>query len=399
MPSESKAEAEMASENIERVGSLRTLHLAGWKSIQTIDPPLAFGPINVFIGANGAGKSNLISFFRLLNRMISKRLQEYLGASGGAESVFYLGSKHTARIEATLEFCSKDGTNRYFLRLVQAAGDTLIFSEERLEFQRGGKGTPKTLVLGAGHRETLLHAEADKEKQEVANGIKKKRIANVTRSLLAKCRVFHFHDTSETARVRSAGYIEDNRFLHVAAENLAAILYLYRERHSAEYRRIAAAVSMAVPGFEDFILEPQRLNPNNILLKWKRGGSEYELGPHQFSDGSIRFIALATLLNQPVESLPTMIIIDEPELGLHPAAIELVAGMAKAASQHSQIVLATQSPVLLDHFSADEVIVVNNRQGASEFQRLSSQDLEAWLHDYTISEIWEKNVVGGGPYA
>jgi predicted ATPase len=153
-----------------------------------------------------------------------------------------------------------------------------------------------------------------------------------------------------------------------------------------------------VPDFADFILEPSQLNEREILLKWTHKGRDYEFGSHQLSDGSLRFVALATLLLQPEEKLPLLIALDEPELGLHPAALEVLAGMARAASLHGQVVFATQSSVFLDDFEPEDVVVVNSRSGASEFKRLSSEELAAWREEYTLGEIWEKNVVGGGPY-
>ena len=153
-----------------------------------------------------------------------------------------------------------------------------------------------------------------------------------------------------------------------------------------------------IPAFHSFLLEPSKLNENQILLKWFQQGSDYELGPHQLSDGSIRFIALCTLFSQPADSLPLLIAIDEPELGLHPAALEVLAGLVSSAAMDCQVILATQSSTLLDHFDAEHVIVANTRNGASTFQQLSNEKLDEWLEDYSVGEIWEQNLVGGGPY-
>jgi predicted ATPase len=179
---------------------------------------------------------------------------------------------------------------------------------------------------------------------------------------------------------------------------VAAMLYLFQQRHPTAYRRITATVRQMVPDFDGFVLEPSKLNDNQILLNWMHKGRPYEFGPHQLSDGSLRFIALATLLLQPEDKLPLLIALDEPELGLHPSALEILAGMARAASLNCQLLFATQSSVFLDNFEPENVIVVNTREGTSEFQRLDAERLKAWVADYTLGEIWEKNVVGGGPY-
>jgi predicted ATPase len=192
--------------------------------------------------------------------------------------------------------------------------------------------------------------------------------------------------------------VEANRFLLPDAGNLAAMLYLFREQHPQAYRRITATVRQMVPDFDGFVLEPSKLNEKQILLNWTHKGRDYEFGPHQLSDGSLRFIALATLLLQPEDKLPLLIALDEPELGLHPVALEVLSGIARTASMHSQLLFATQSSVFLDHYEPENIVVVNSRSGASEFQRLDAESLETWRHDYTMGEIWEKNVVGGGPY-
>lgn len=367
---------------------LKRIRLAGWKSIkaQTLD----LTPLTVVIGANGAGKSNLLSLFKLLNAMFANApaFRSFVGQNGFADSMLFYGAKQTPLAEMELTFATDTGETSYFAQWAAAAGGSLIFTHERVTFLRPGATTPAVVDLGAGHTETnLLRSVEDGNKT-----------AEVALKLLRSCRLFHFHDTSETSSARQPCYVEANRFLYPDAGNLAAMLYLFREQFPTAYRRISAAVRQMVPEFDSFVLEPSRLNDKQILLNWAHKGREYEFGPHQLSDGSLRFIALATLLLQPEEKLPLLIALDEPELGLHPAALEVLSGMASAASHHSQLVFATQSSVFLDHFEPEDIVVVNSRAGASEFQRLDTDKLAAWRTDYTMGEIWEKNVVGGGPY-
>lgn len=367
---------------------LKRIRVMGWKSIkdQTID----LTPLTVVIGANGAGKSNLLSLFKLLNAMFANTpgFRNYVGLSGYCDSLLHYGSKQTPIAEMELTFGADSGETRYFARWAAAAGGTLIFTEERVEFLRTGASKPGIVELGAGHSETNLLRFAEDGNT----------IAVVALRLLRSCRLFHFHDTSESSAARKPSLVEANRFLYPDAGNLAAMLYLFREQHPTAFRRITATVRQMVPDFGGFVLEPSKLNEKQILLNWTHKGREYEFGPHQLSDGSLRFIALATLLLQPEEKLPLLIALDEPELGLHPSALEVLSGMAKAASLHSQLVFATQSAAFLDQFEPENIVVVNCRSGTSEFQRLNAQNLEAWREDYTLGELWEKNVVGGGPY-
>jgi predicted ATPase len=368
------------------VAQLTSLRLAGWKSIR--DAEIEFRPLNVLIGANGAGKSNLVSFFKLMNEMAAGRLQVYVGTNGGAESLLHYGSKRTPAMEAEFQFTVEHRPYRYSLRLGPAAGNSLIFADERLMFpHEGTEGLSGEQGLG-GHRESELSLKDNLLDPSWS----------LIGGLLTRCRVYHFHDTSLLGPMRRDCFLDANRFLYPDGANLPAMLYLYRDRYPTAYRRIVAAVKAVAPFFEDFVLEPLRLNPRNVALHWRAKGSDYEFGPHQLSDGTLRAIALFTLLFQPEDDLPELIVLDEPELGLHPAALSVLADLLKQTARHSQLLIATQSALLIDHFEVVDVVTVNLRDGCSTFERLGRERLKHWLEEYTLSDLWERNVIGGGPY-
>ncbi len=367
---------------------LKQIRLKGWKSIkdQTID----LTPLTIVIGANGAGKSNLLSLFKMLNAMFANTpgFRNFVGLNGFSDSLLHYGTKQTPTAEMELTFQTETGDTAYFVRWAAASGGSLIFTEERVTFNRNGGSTPVVVELGAGHSESNLAKAAEDGNQT----------ANVCLHLLRSCRLFHFHDTSDNSVARQPCYIEANRFLQPEAGNLAAMLYLFREKHPAAFRRITGTVRQMVPDFDGFSLEPSNLNEKQILLNWTHKGRQYEFGPHQLSDGSLRFIAMATLLLQPSDKLPLLIALDEPELGLHPSALEVLSEMARVASLNSQLLFATQSSILLDYFEPKNVLVVDCSEAVSEFKRLDTASLEVWRSQYTLGEIWEKNVIGGGPY-
>lgn len=364
---------------------LRKVEIKGYRSIKNVT--LELRPLNVLIGANGAGKSNFVSFFKMLNEMMGGRLQQYIGTSGRAQSLLYFGPKVTPQLEGQLEFEADNGLDWYSMRLFHAAGDMLVFAEETLRFLQTGYSNPKVVSLGAGHQETRIGEEANRGEQT----------AKAVRHLLNQCRVYHFHDTSPTARVRQYCYISDNRWLMPDAGNLAALLYAYRKRSELIYRRIVSTVKKVMAEFEDFDLEPSRLNPNEIVLNWRKRGWDYLFGPHQISDGSLRAMAIFTLFLQPEDDLPSVIILDEPELGLHPHALEIVAGLMRAVSLRTQVIVATQSQTFLNYFEPSEVITVESHDAQALFRRLDSAELKEWLEDYSMGELWQRNVLGGGP--
>lgn len=379
---------------------LTSIHLTGYKSIDNrIGTSIEFGDITIMLGANGVGKSNLVSFFEMLNYIMTGALQKYVAERGFADTFLFFGAKQTREIMATLNFSDDSAEDIYEFRLNYAAGDQLIFTEETISYKSKTLDTdrPFIVTLNPGVRESdLLQIKWSNQSKTV------KTTANVILNLLKNCKVFHFHDTSLQARIRNKCYIEDNRYLNNDAGNLAAFLYRLKEANETHvyYQKILRYIQKAMPQFGDFDLSPDELNRNYISLNWHdKTNYTYLLGPHQISDGSLRFMCLATLLLQPPKMLPKVIILDEPELGLHPSAITYLSGMIKAASKHAQIIVATQSPSLVDEFELENIVVVERQlsTNATTFSRKNADDLAQWLEDYSLSELWEKNVIGGQP--
>ena len=368
---------------------LQRVMLKGFKSIREME--LELRPLNVLIGANGAGKSNFVSFFKMIGELAAGRLQNYVASAGRAHSLLYYGPRVTPQIElALMEFVDGPGLVQYSFILSYAAGDTLFFRHEVLrETWFDPNGTPSELTLRSGHLETRLR---DKAVEMNPSAI---RVAG----LLDGCRVYHFHDTSATARIRQYGYVEDNRVLQSDGANLAAFLYrLQNMERGVAYDRIVRTVRLIAPFFHDFNLVPSGPDGREIILNWRDRESDQIFGPHQVSDGTLRSICLVALLLQPESELPRFIVIDEPELGLHPYALYLIASLLKKAAHHTQVLISTQSSSFLDQFEPEDVIIVDREGKESTFRRPGLDALETWLEEYSLGEIWEKNVIGGGPH-
>jgi len=370
---------------------LKSIELKGFKSIDAEGQLIELGPITVMLGANGAGKSNLVSFFKMLNCLTTGGLQQYVADQGFAESLLYMGAKATSEVSALLRFEDARAKNEYAFAMNRDATGRLFLKDETIGCHAAGRDAPQTRHLGGGVRESQLKECAEKGDH----------ICQAVFSLLSRCQVFQFHDTSATAKIRGQGYVDDARFLRSDGGNLAAFLRQLRGKEPCKryYDRIVRHIQLMVPQFLDFDLEPLHENDRYVRLNWREKGSDYLFGPHQLSDGSLRFMALTTLFMQPPNLRPRVIIVDEPELGLHPSAISVLAGMVKAAGPTTQVILATQSSRLVDEFTADQVMIVerDEKRPRTLFRRLSEMDLAEWLERYCLSELWEKNVLGGRP--
>lgn len=369
---------------------LLKLELSGFKSIQRLELPLE--TINVLIGANGSGKSNLIGFFRLLNDLCSDSLQEFVALGGGGNSHLHFGAQRTPQLQGTLTFGSDKGENRYHLRLAHGAGDKLVFLEESLAYCQTGRpwNTAPIYSLGVGHLESQL----GRSTHDVMGKKLPPKLAATIGGLMRDWQVFQFHDTSATARIKLAGYANDCQYLRPDAGNLGAFLLNLRENNRHCYDEIVITIQRVLPAFKDFVLEVHPV-ARTVMLNWRHQGGSDLFGPHQLSDGSLRFMALCTLLLQP--RLPSLILLDEPELGLHPYAIELLAGLMRSVSAACQLIFSTQSVTLANQFEPSDLVVVDDVNNASTFRRLSVSDLGEWLKDYRVGDLWVKNLIGGVP--
>ncbi|GAB5490572.1 MAG: AAA family ATPase [Phototrophicaceae bacterium] len=360
---------------------IKYLTIEGFQSIKHLEK-LELHSLNILIGANGAGKSNFVSYFRMLGEMAEQRLQVWVRQQGGSDRLLTYGIKETSQISSFIEF----GDNGYKFILKPTVDGSFTFSEEKSYFD--GNSGNIWRPLGSGHLEATLKSWSDKSRYS---------IERYCYDAISSWKVFHFHDTSDTAKVKRKGALQDNKYLRSDAENLAAYLYMLRNRHPDVYSQIRKVIQLAIPFFDDFILEPEEIRPDEYLIQlmWQQENSDYALLPSQLSDGSIRFICLATALLQP--DPPSTIIIDEPELGLHPYAITLLGSLMRSASQKMQLIVSTQSVPLLDEFSIDDLIIVERENDVSTFKRLDEQEFSLWLEEYTVGELWEKNILGGRP--
>lgn len=311
--------------------------------------------------------------------MFEQRLQLYVQTQGGPDAILHFGRETTDKIHAEFYF----DRNGYMFDLVPTADNRLIFEKETSWFRGVYYHSTPSAILGTGHEESRLKNAGDQYSPYV-------------RSSISSWRVYHFHDTSEKAKVKQKHSVSDNIRLKIDAANLAAYLRRIREEYEPEYRRIVSTIRLVAPFFEDFVYRPEITD--TIELEWsQRGKPDTPLKAHMLSDGTLRFICLTCLLMQPLDLLPHTIIIDEPELGLHPYAISVLADMFRQVSADRQLIVSTQSVELVNELSPEDVVVVDQENDASTFRRLSSEELAGWLEEYSLGELWKKNILGGRP--
>lgn len=371
--------------------ALDSIEVEGYKSIRSTT--IGLGAINVLIGANGTGKSNLVGLFGLLADLADRRLQFHVARQGGANAILHFGQKNTPALGIALRF----DRHGFEVVMVPSAGDTLVIAkDEELSWPSTPIPVPGPV---SGYLPTIhkyLSATGAKEitVEDHRPGVE----GLVTRPAIVAMRgwrPFHFHDTGRSAPAKQKHKVDDNRALRAEGDNLAPFLFALRATAPGAYRRIVEAVRAIAPFFDDFVLEPDVINPGVIQLAWRHISDDALFTADSLSDGTLRFIGLATLLLQP--TLPSLIVIDEPELGLHPFAITQLAALVRAAATKAQLILATQSVTLLDQVDAGEVIVAERNNGASSFKRLDESALAGWKQEYSLGELWLKNVLGGRP--
>lgn len=358
---------------------INNIQISNYKSIRELN--LEMKPINILIGSNGAGKSNFISFFKFLKNIYDQNLQLFIAEEGSSEDFLYYGSKTSDHIESQIEF---NHINRYCFTLKPNSDDKFYFFNESTSFN-GEEDCGKdwySSFLGNGDYESILSSQDHGRYKSI-----KKHMESF--------RVFHFHDSSKTSKMRKPSQIHDNSFLREDGSNLPAYLYWMQEVYPKEFKKIEMIIRSIAPYFERFNLHPDRINPDIIRLEWKEKGTDTYFNAKHLSDGTLRFIALTTLLQQP--ETPEVIIIDEPELGLHPFAITKLAGLIKKAAAKTQIIISTQSVNLVDNFRPEDIITVDREDKQSVFKRHDSEELKEWLSEYSLSDLWNKNVIGGRP--
>jgi predicted ATPase len=365
-------------------GRIQRVSIEGFRSLAKIED-LALPQLTVLIGANGAGKSNFIRFFEMLSWMLkSQKLQEFVQHHGWGDDQFYMGARRTPRIQAELRIETRTGFNDYSFGLAHlSASDTVLLMDEAYRYSyKDSDSAVRWTRLDGGTKESTLPEQNNPTARTIVH-------------LLRQCATYQFHDTSANASIRNGWDVTASARLRSDGGNLAAVLLDLHENALPRYKQIVRQIQRVLPPFDDFVLEPVA---GKVLLRWKGRFGDKTFGAHLTSDGSLRLFCLLTLLNLPDDRLPDVLFLDEPELGLHPHAINLVAEMVKRVAHTRQVFLATQSPYMVDCFELENVIVADVRDGATSLRTLPRERYQEWLdNEYSVSDLWLKTPVGAAP--
>ena len=376
--------------SVDRPARIESVCIRGFRSLKDVELHDLQDAV-VLIGANGSGKSNFVRFFDMLSWMLkSRQLSEFIEQQGGADDQLYRGNRVTPRMEAEIRLRTDKGRNDYSFALSYGSPDRFFFSSEQFRFSKSGRlREAKWVPLESGHRESKIVEAAQSGIPDI-----NPTTASVIVNLLRNCTAYQFHDTSASSNIKRKWDVQDNYRLRSDGGNLAAILHYLEQNELRRFDLICKHIGRILTVFDRFILDERF---GRVQLRWKAKGINRSFGAHLTSDGSLRFFTLVTLLNLPPEMMPDVILLDEPELGLHPAAITLVGEMIRALSEQRQVIVATQSPLLVDCFELDEIVVLELCDDATVFHRLSPEKYRHWLDDFTVGELWQQNLFGGRP--
>ena len=370
---------------------IESIRIRGFRSLADVELS-GLGPATVLIGPNGSGKSNVLRFLDMLHNMLRfQRLGRFVERQGGASDQLFGGSELTDQIEAELTMKADEGLYDYRFTLEYAHPDRFYFSEEAFRHRRGehSSGT-RWQDLGSEHREANLVLAAQSEEFPHLDKVAARQIIKTVR----RSGVFQFHNTDDRSHFKRRWLIANRNGLRSNGGNLAPVLYRMEREDQRRYARICRYIGRILPGFDHFDIEE---SDGRVELSWQSDWSDHSFGAHLTSDGSLRTFALVTLLNMPTDMLPDVVLLDEPELGLHPSAVTLIGGMISSLSARKQVIVATQSPLLVDSFELDEIRVLELRNGRTEVLHYDPAEYERWLEDYSTGELWQRNLLGGHP--
>ena len=376
---------------------IKNIKIKGFKRLHDVDVEMR--PMMVMIGANSVGKTSLLDSISLLSASAGGMLNKRLNDMGGISEILTQGISHSISFESDIEIEGYESL-RYSLRF-EPKGQSYSISKETLSQAQSNYSSEPFKYIESScddiryfdtSTKRLVRPEWEHNPFEssLSQVPRMFRLPDDLRRTLSSVTQYHVLDVSQRAPVKLPQQMKPAIFPGENGEDLIPFLYNLRESNSDRYETIEDSLKVAFPGFESLNFPP--VASGMISMTWKEKYFKNPIYIHQLSEGTLRFLWLVSLLQSP--GLSTVTMIDEPEVSLHPELLGLLAELMREASARTQIIVATHSDRLIKFLNPGEVVVMDmDENGFTSVQWADSLNLDRWLEDYSLDEIWRMNLM------
>ena len=372
-------------------GRFGRLSIRGFRRL--LDVSLELRPLTVLIGANGCGKTSVLDVLNLLSNSAQGRLGPAVSEMAGLGSV--LTYDRAPELKLGLSFNSSVGEMLGYHLVLEPRGLGFAIREESM-----GSPIEPSQIAASDARVDFYDVRGELVESGSRRGLLETALSQVPKSLhgpeefretLAGSTFYQGISVGVRSPVRLPQQLGPAQLPGRDGEDLVSCLYSMRESHPERFEAVEDTLRVAFPRFKRLEFPP--VAAGTVGLGWRDNDSTKTFYAHQLSPGTLRFLWLTALLQSP--GLPALILLDEPEVSLHPEMVSLMVDQFREASFRSQLVIATQSDSLIRFLEPKEVVVCDSDEGAmTTLTRADELDLEEWLKEYSLDELWRNGRLG-----
>jgi predicted ATPase len=384
---------------VSNIGRFENISVKGFRRLQHTE--LEMRALIVMIGANGSGKTSFLDILSMLAASASGNLRNILQLKGGLNEILTRGRAQELEIAISMKVPDAEPL-RYSLALSPKGLSYEVRDETLTQQRKLNKSEPfkyieshgldiKYFQEGSGLlRPNWEHNPLETSLSQVP---KMYREPENLRKSLASCTYYGALDVSEKSPIRLPQAMRPAKLPGASGEDLVSCLYDLRETDQYRFEMVENIISAAFPDFERLNFPP--VAAGTISMTWTDRNFPQPIYVHELSEGTLRFLWLVTLLQS--QSLTTVTLLDEPEVSLHPDLLRHLAYLMREASKHTQLIVATHSDRLIRFLNPHEVLICDLEEGEAKMTWADSLNLDKWLEDYSLDQIWSMNVMGGRP--
>lgn len=369
--------------------TLSHLHIRGYRRLHKVD--LDMRPFSVLIGRNGSGKTSFLEVLSLLAASANGQLASRVSELGGLADVLSRDLAKGIELDVASPVTGQEPLT-YHLRL-ESRGQGYWIQREALTQKRGQAMPFKFIEAENGGVRFFDTREAKLVKPEWALDPLETALSQVPkmfrepeefRHTLARTTFYASLDVGPRSAVRLPQQMRPVTLPGAQGEDLVPCLYSLRENDPARFEVLEDTLAAAFPDFERLGFPPAAAGM--LSMTWKDRNYSRPMYMHQLSEGTLRFLWLAALLGS--RDLPPITLLDEPEVSLHPEMQSLLVQLFREASRRSQIIVATHSDRLVRFLQPQELVVLEVEDGAAQLRWADTLELDDWLADYSLDELW-----------